>query len=99
MERNYVCGVVPLGVATGCYIIYMELSPSMGNIWWRDGRVSVRGAVMCMLYPLREWRMWTPSMWSANWFMWLAGGTVVSWLITSDLLSSQPRYIGGDADS
>ena len=76
MDGNYACVVGSLGMATCGFIVYMELSPRMGNIWWRDGKVSVDGAIRCMLYPLSEWRMWLPAMWTGNWFVWLGAGVV-----------------------
>ena len=72
MDGNYACLAWSLGFATCGFVVYMEVSPRMGNIWWRDDRVSVEGAIRCMVYPLSEWRMWRPDMWSGNWFIWLA---------------------------
>ena len=79
MEGNYSRGIWLGGSVIG-YILYMEFSPRMGNIIWRNGRLCLLGGLKCMLYPLQEPRMWLPEMWSANFFMWIGGGALVGYM-------------------
>ena len=55
----------------GGYVGYLELCPSMGNIWWRDGHFSPKGIYNCVFYPFKNIRMWWPDMWDINFPMWI----------------------------
>ncbi len=64
-------------LSTVAFLLYIQFSPTMGNIWIRDGHFTPRGAVDVMLYPLTEWRMWKPEMWIINYPIWIACGIIV----------------------
>lgn len=66
----------PLIASIG-YILYLELSPGLGNIWWRDGRFMPMSILRMAGYALREPRIWLPDMWDLNYFVWVAGGLAV----------------------
>ncbi len=66
-------------LSTVAFLLYIQFSPTMGNIWIRDGHFTPRGAIDVMLYPFREWQMWKPGMWIINYPVWIACGmTMVS---------------------
>lgn len=56
------------------FLLYIQYSPTMGNIWIRDGHFTPRGAIDVMLYPFRERQMWKPKMWIINYPVWMMGG-------------------------
>ena len=56
---------------TMIYLLYIQFSPQMGNVWWRGGYFSPIGAVKIMLYPLKEIKMWYIEMWDINYFVWI----------------------------
>ena len=58
-------------LATFGFLIYIQFSPTMGNIWYRCGYFSPQGACRMILYPLKESLMWKPNMWLINYYMWL----------------------------
>ena len=62
--------------ATLGYMAYVQFSPSMGKIWYREdsegnGYFSFRGLFDLMVYPLVNIRMWRPDLWDINYFMWI----------------------------
>jgi hypothetical protein len=59
------------------FSLYVQLSPTMGNIWIRNSGTdewyfTFAGLLSLILYPLKEIYMWYPSMWTINFFMWLS---------------------------
>ena len=61
--------------ATVGYLYYIQFSPSMGNIWWRNRKLSPLGAYKLMVHPLHNTLFWVnPSLWKINYYLWLAGG-------------------------
>ena len=56
---------------TFIFLLYIQFSPKMGNIWYRNGYFVPRGAVNLMVYPLREAKMWNPKLWDINYFIWI----------------------------
>lgn len=61
-------------ILTLLYLLYIQFSPQMGNIWWRDGYFTPMGALDVMLYPLKEIKMWNIEMWDINYFIWIGLG-------------------------
>jgi len=59
---------------TVLFLLYIQFSPQMGNIWWRDGYFTPMGALDVMLYPLKEIKMWNIGMWDINYFIWIIIG-------------------------
>ncbi len=57
---------------TAIYLLYVQFSPTMGNIWYRCGYFTPKGAILLMVHPLYEPAMWWPSMWIINYFIWIA---------------------------
>ena len=48
------------------YLLYIEFSPGMGNIWWRENRLFPMGAVSILVNPLYNITLWNPSV-QQNW--------------------------------
>ena len=58
------------------FMVYIELSPNMGNVWYRynsDNKkyVSLSSLVNILAYPLYNINMWYPSSWDINYYIWL----------------------------
>ena len=54
------------------YLLYIQFSPGMGNIWYRNNEYfSPMGAINMTLSPLYLYYMWYPSMWDINFFIWI----------------------------
>jgi len=59
-------------ITTIIYLLYIQFSPGMGNIWYRnDEYFSPMGAVRVMIYPCYNVAMWYPNMWDINYFIWI----------------------------
>jgi len=61
-------------VATILFAIYVEISPGMGNIWYRlnsDGYKEIRiiNLIHIMLAPLTNSFYWWPIYWDINFFV------------------------------
>jgi len=59
------------------YLLYVQFSPQMGNIWWRNDYFSPMGGIHLMIYPLKEIQMWFPEFWDINYFIWLLFGVCI----------------------
>ena len=64
-------------LSTFFYLIYVQFSPSMGNIWYRSGQFIPSSALNLMISPLWIKYMWYPSFWDINYFMWLVFGELI----------------------
>lgn len=54
------------------YLLYIQFSPGMGNIWYRNNEYfSPMGAIRVMVYPFYNTQMWYPNMWDINYFIWI----------------------------
>jgi hypothetical protein len=54
------------------FLIYIQFSPDMGNIWIRSGYFIPMGAINLIIYPFKEKYMWLiPEMWMINYWMWM----------------------------
>ena len=59
-------------ILTCLYLIYIQFSPDMGNIWIRSGYFMPMSAINLMIYPLSEKYMWLfPEMWIINYWIWM----------------------------
>ena len=59
-------------LTTIIYLLYIQFSPGMGNIWYRNNEYfSPMGAVHVMVYPIYNQQMWYPNMWDINYFIWM----------------------------
>ncbi len=59
-------------ILTISFLIYIQFSPDMGNIWIRSGHFAPIGAIKLILYPFKEKHMWLlPDMWIINYWIWM----------------------------
>ena len=56
---------------TVVFLLYIQFSPTMGNIWYRCGYFTPMGALNVMVYPFKNILMWKPNMWIINYPIWL----------------------------
>ena len=55
------------------YIIYLEISPGMGNIWLRpdsDNKIYINFESLVnimFIYPFQSWNFWKIEFWDLNW--------------------------------
>lgn len=69
--------ILAILVTTLIFLLYIQYSPGMGNIWYRNNEYfSPMGAVNVMIFPFRNLQMWYPTMWDINYIMWLLLGIV-----------------------
>ena len=79
---------------TVIYLLYVQFSPQMGNIWWRNDYFSPMGAIKIIVYPLYEIKMWNMEFWDINYFIWLLFGVIINFIINlNDIL-----YINGNGN-
>jgi hypothetical protein len=72
---------------TVIYLLYVQFSPQMGNIWWRNDYFSPMGAIKIIVYPLYEIKMWNMEFWDVNYFIWLLFGVIINFIINlNDIL-------------
>lgn len=60
------------------YLLYVQFSPQIGNIWWRGNHFSPLGAIEIIKYPLQESRMWSIEYWDVNYFIWVTVGLLIN---------------------
>ena len=63
------------------YLLYVQFSPQIGNIWWRNDYFSPMGAIKIIVYPLYEIKMWNVEFWDINYFIWLLFGVIIYFII------------------
>ena len=69
------------------YLLYVQFSPQIGNIWWRNDYFSPMGAIKIIVYPLYEIKMWNMEFWDINYFIWLLFGVIIYFIINlNDIL-------------
>ena len=51
------------------YLLYVQLSPQIGNIWWRNDYFTPMGAIKIIVYPLCEIKIWNVEFWDINYFI------------------------------
>ena len=66
-----------LFMGTISYAFYIELSPGLGNIWYRTGvdgckHIRLDNLWSLMINPLISRDLWTPSLWDTNYFIFMA---------------------------
>jgi len=72
---------------TVIYLLYVQFSPQIGNIWWRNDYFSPMGAIKIIVYPLYEIKMWNVEFWDINYFIWLLFGVIIYFIINlNDIL-------------
>ena len=65
------------------FTLYVQFSPSMGNVWYRkdsdgNGFFSFEGLFDLIIFPLKNLQMWYPSMWDINFYIWLSVTYILS---------------------
>ena len=64
--------LIGLIVLTIIYLLYIQYSPGMGNIWYRNNEYySFNGALKLILFPFYNIKMWYLEMWDLNYFVWI----------------------------
>lgn len=64
--------IIGVSILTIAYLLYIQYSPGMGNIWYRNNEYfSFMGAWNVIVFPLQSSEMWNYSMWDINFFIWL----------------------------
>ena len=59
-------------IATAIYILYIEFSPTMGNIWIRNGVFAPHNIIRLMIAPFYDWNYWShTSLWMINYPLWM----------------------------
>ena len=59
-------------ILTILFLLYIQFSPDMGNIWLRSGYFMPMGAIKMIIYPFKEIHMWLlPEMWIVNYWIWM----------------------------
>lgn len=54
------------------YLLYVQFSPGMGNIWYRNNEYfSLGGALKIIFAPFNLYYFWYPSLWDINFLMWI----------------------------
>ena len=54
------------------YLLYVQFSPGMGNIWYRNNEYySLMGALKMIYSPLYLHIMWYMNMWDMNFLIWI----------------------------
>ena len=53
------------------YLLYIQFSPGMGNIWYRNREYfSPMGAIGMLISPFQERYMWNIEFWDLNFIIW-----------------------------
>ena len=53
------------------YLLYIQFSPGMGNIWYRnDEYFSLMGAINMIFSPFYVSYLWLPEFWDINFIIW-----------------------------
>ncbi len=60
-------------ITTIIYLLYIQFSPSMGNIWIRNNSFAPMNAFYLMIHPFKHLYMWTYiDMWAINYLIWIS---------------------------
>lgn len=75
---DYLIGV---GLSTLLYILYLELSPGLGNIVFRINSEGVRSInigsfIQFLKYPFKEYHFWKPQFWDINYYIFSNVGAI-----------------------
>lgn len=71
------------------YMIYLETSPKLGNIWWRitdNGGYTFcfNGLLSMLIFPFKNIFVWHYKFWDINFIIWLLFGYGIYILIKSN---------------
>ena len=65
------------------FLLYVQFSPKMGKVWWRNRHFTPMGAVKLMIYPFQTKEIWNPSVWDINYLVWLSGGYIIEKVVSN----------------
>jgi hypothetical protein len=71
-----------IGLIFVVWMIYLEFSSKLGNIWWRINSKGQRefqldGLLSMISYPLKNMNFWNPQFWDLNIYVILAIFSVI----------------------
>lgn len=71
------------------YLTYLELSPGLGNIWFRFNADNVRvinimGALNMIIHPLKNLTFWSIENWDLNFFIYYIFLCFINYFIKFD---------------
>jgi hypothetical protein len=70
--------ILTIFIITLLFLLYIQYSPGMGNIWYRNNEYfSPMGALRVMVFPFQNVQMWYPTMWDINYIIWLLLGVFI----------------------
>ena len=68
-------------ITTFIYILYIEFSPTMGNIWFRNGVFAPYNIIRLMIAPLYDSNYWMyTTMWMINYPLWIILQTIINFI-------------------
>ena len=82
-QHNFINVLKALFLYLVLFALYIEASPSMGNIWFRNDvnnvkKFQITGLISVIISPLRVKELWLPKNWDINFFV---GIIIVSLLV------------------
>lgn len=68
------------------FALYVQFSPSMGNVWYRkdsdgNGFFSFGSLFDLIIFPLKNLQMWYLSMWDINFYIWILSAYLLNCLL------------------
>ena len=63
-----------VSIITIGYLTYVQFSPSMGNVWYRNGELNISSALSLMIAPFKKSYMWNRELLIINYPFWLIVG-------------------------
>ena len=92
INRNYIEGII---IGTFIFFIYIEISPRMGNIWYRTnskGKKELKPINMLNYIKTNTQKkvMWYPKLWDINYFIFV---TIFTYLYNKIKIYIYERYI------
>ena len=63
-------------IVTLAYGMYVQFSPKIGNIWYRNKSFVPKNLLILMMNPLHKKILWRVDMLDMNWPFWIALSTI-----------------------
>lgn len=82
-QQNFINLLKALFLYLVLFSLYIEASPSIGNVWFRndvnnDKKIQIKGLISVIISPLKVKELWLPKNWDINFFI---GVIIVSLLV------------------